>query len=100
VEQGRQRFPGHRPLYRTDHQSRRGRPVLGNDLALRAQAFTNIKGNQLGRVPHFSSSASISKTTNIRDVGKLDFFIQANYRSAFWYRVFNNPLVDRVPHQF
>ncbi|WP_248633962.1 TonB-dependent receptor [Novosphingobium nitrogenifigens] len=77
-----------------------GGPFLGNDLALRAQAFTNIKGNQLGRVPHFSSSASISKTTDIRDVGKLDFFIQANYRSAFWYRVFNNPLVDRVSHQF
>ncbi|HIQ16976.1 MAG TPA: TonB-dependent receptor [Novosphingobium capsulatum] len=77
-----------------------GGPNLGNNLALRAQAFTNIKGNELGRVPHFSTSASISKTTDIRDLGTLDLFIQANYRSAFWYRVFNNPLVDRVPHQF
>jgi iron complex outermembrane receptor protein len=77
-----------------------GGPFVGNNLALRAQAFTDLRGNELGRVPHFSSSASIAKKTTIGDAGDLDLFVQANYRSAYWYRIFNNPAVDRVPRQF
>lgn len=77
-----------------------GGPFVGNNLAERAKLFVDLRGNQLGRVPHFSAAASLSKASTIGDVGTLDLFVQANYRSSYEFRIFNNPITDRVPNQF
>jgi iron complex outermembrane receptor protein len=77
-----------------------GGPLVGNDLADRANALTDVYGNQLGRVPHFSAAAGINKTFDVAEAGTLDAFVQVNYRSAYWFRYFNDPAVDRVGKQF
>jgi iron complex outermembrane receptor protein len=76
-----------------------GGKYVGNDVGGRIGAFADIHGNELARVPRFSASASIDKTTAFAG-GSLDLFLQANYRSAFWARIFNVPTVDRVGSQF
>lgn len=70
------------------------------DLANRAAAFQDVSGNKLGRTPPFSTTVSISKTSEIGSVGTLSAFVQANYRAPFWFRVYNNPITDKVPSQF
>ncbi|WP_254601891.1 TonB-dependent receptor [Sphingomonas bacterium] len=77
-----------------------GGPFVGNNLVERAKLFVDLRGNELGRVPHFSAAGSISKSSIIGDAGTLDLFLQANYRSAYEFRIFNNPITDRVPNQF
>lgn len=70
------------------------------DLAARADAFQNVKGNHLGRIAPFSATGSISKSTDIGDFGVLDAFLQFTYRAPYWFRVYNNPVTDKVPSQF
>jgi iron complex outermembrane receptor protein len=77
-----------------------GGRYMNNDVADRAAAFADINGKQLARVPHFSASGSITKRTDFGKAGMLELFVQANYRSGFWARIFNNPTVDRVGNQF
>jgi iron complex outermembrane receptor protein len=77
-----------------------GGPFVGNDVNDRAAAFEDLKGNQLPRVPHFTASASITKTSALPGLGKLDLFLEGSYRSGYEARVFNNPLVDHVGHWF
>jgi iron complex outermembrane receptor protein len=78
-----------------------GGPFVGNDVNDRFAAYyaSDVYGNQLGRVPNFSTAATISKATDIAD-GKLDTALSANYRSPFWERVYNNPVTDLVGSQF
>jgi len=78
-----------------------GGPFVGNDINDRFAAYyaSDVYGNQLGRVPNFSTAATISKATEVAD-GKLDTALSANYRSPFWERVYNNPATDLVGSQF
>lgn len=76
-----------------------GGVFVGSDIADRAAAYQDLHGHQLGRVPHFSGMIGLNKSTDFGDYGKLDSYIQANYRTPYWARVFNNA-VDRVPSQF
>ena len=78
-----------------------GGVFVGKDVSDRFAAYfaSDVYGNQLGRVPNFSTAATISKATEIAD-GKLDAALSANYRSPFWERVYNNPATDRVGSQF
>jgi iron complex outermembrane receptor protein len=69
-------------------------------LAGRAAAVRNYKGNEVGRTPPFSTSVAVNKTSELGNLGTLDLFVQGSYRSAFDFRVFNNPLTDRVPKQY
>ena len=77
-----------------------GGTYAGNDIADRTAAYyaSDVYGHQLGRVPNFSSSLTISKSSEVAD-GKLDAALQTTYRSPFWQRVYNSPW-DRVGSQF
>lgn len=77
-----------------------GGRFVGSDVADRLAAFEDLHGNELARVPHFSASGGIAKSTDLGAAGELDVFIQANYRSPYWARIFNNAAVDRVGCQF
>lgn len=70
------------------------------DLTNRLAAFQDVYGNKVGRAPPFSTTVSLSKTSEIGLAGTLDAFVQLNYRSPFWFRVYNNPVTDRLPAQF
>ena len=78
-----------------------GGPFVGNDINDRFTAYyaSDVYGNQLGRVPNFSTAATISKATEVAG-GKLDTALSANYRSPYWERVYNNPVTDLVGSQF
>jgi iron complex outermembrane receptor protein len=78
---------------------RRTGRFLGTNIPERFGAFADVHGNELARVPRFSASGTISKTTPVAD-GKLDLYVQANYRSSFQARIYNAPPLDRVGSQF
>ncbi|WP_232280943.1 TonB-dependent receptor [Novosphingobium nitrogenifigens] len=67
------------------------------DLAARAAAFENIKGNQLPRVPTFAAGGTLGKTTEIPGVGTLDTSLQLTVRAAHWGRIYNRAGTDRLP---
>ncbi|EGD59646.1 TonB-dependent receptor domain protein [Novosphingobium nitrogenifigens DSM 19370] len=69
------------------------------DARYAAYFASDVYGNQLGRVPNFSTAMTISKSTDL-PFGKLDAAVDANYRSPYWERVYNNPATDRVGSQF
>jgi iron complex outermembrane receptor protein len=84
--------------FQTDRAN--GGRFVGNDIPDRAGAFQDLYGSQLARVPHFAAGAGITKSTDLGGAGKLDLTVQGNYRSAYWARIFNNPAIDWVGHEF
>lgn len=77
-----------------------GGPFQGLDIPQRAAAFQNVNGNELPRVPRFTASASLEKSTDIAGAGVLDLHVDGSYRSRYKARLFNNPLVDNVGTYF
>lgn len=77
-----------------------GGPFVGDNVALRAAAFEDLKGNELPRVPRYAFTAGIQKSSEIADLGTLELYLQGSYRSGYKARVFDNPLVDNVGKQF
>jgi len=77
-----------------------GGRFAGNDLADRAAAYRDLYGNQLARVPHFSSSLGVTESADLAAAGRLDLFLQGNYRSRYWARIYNNPAIDWLGSQF
>lgn len=62
----------------------------------RAAEVKNVKGNQLPKVPEFNFSARLNVQRGMGDHGNLYATLQIVHRGEYFYRLFNNPITDRI----
>ena len=78
-------------------------PVCGGNLfcpeiqVARANAITDVKGNDLAKAPSITADLSIRHERRLTDIGSLSAVLQFTYRGKFNQRIFNNPITDKVP---
>ena len=62
----------------------------------RAAEIKNVEGNQLPKVPEFNFSARLNVERGVGDRGNLLATLQIVHRGEYYYRLFNNPVTDRI----
>ena len=78
-------------------------PVCGGNLfcpeiqVARANAITDVKGNDLAKAPSITADLSLRHERQLSDLGSLSGTLQFTYRGKFNQRIFNNPRTDKVP---
>lgn len=62
----------------------------------RAAEIANVIGNQLPKVPEFNVSCRLNFQREVGDRGSLRATLQLIHRGEYFYRLFNNPITDRI----
>jgi len=74
-----------------------------NDVAQRFAAYyaasSDVYGHQLPKVPPFTVNLTLQKKFTFNEGDTLIGSIHGVYRSAYWFRIYNDPNTDRVPNQ-
>jgi len=80
-----------------------GGPFNGNDVADRFAAFyspaSDVYGHQLPKVPPFTINLGLQHSLYFADGGTLTSGVHFTYRSAYYYRIYNNAITDNTPPQ-
>ena len=67
------------------------------DLAARVTDTRDLYGKIPSQLPPFSGYVSLTHTLRLARLGTLESTVQFNYRTSFFFRVYDNPATDRVP---
>ncbi len=74
-----------------------GFPLFGPEIEMaRAEAITDVKGNELAKTPGFTANLALTYNTEIGAWGNFDGILSYTYRGDFKHRIFNNPATDEV----
>jgi iron complex outermembrane receptor protein len=80
-----------------------GGPFNGNDVAQRFAAFyaasSDIYGHKLPKVPPFTGNIALQHSYDFGNGDHLLSAIHLIYRNPYFFRVYNDPVTDRVPAQ-
>jgi iron complex outermembrane receptor protein len=80
-----------------------GGPFNGNDVNERFAAFfspgSDVYGHTLPKVPPFTANIGFQHTLYFQDGGRLSSGIHFIYRSAYNFRIYDDPVTDLVPPQ-
>ncbi len=80
-----------------------GGPFNGNDVNERFAAFgapsSDVYGHSLPKVPPFTLNIGLQHTLNFSNGGALTSSIHFDYRSPYYFRIYNSPTTDQVPSQ-
>ncbi len=80
-----------------------GGPFNGNDVPDRFAAFfspaSDVYGHTLPKVPPFTGNIGLQHTLYFDNGGKFSSGIHFIYRSAYYFRIYDDPTTDRVPAQ-
>jgi iron complex outermembrane receptor protein len=80
-----------------------GGPFNGNDVAQRFAAFgaagNDVYGHQLPKVPPFTINLALQHKLYFGDGSSLTSSLHAVYRGSYYFRIYNNPITDRLPAQ-
>ena len=63
----------------------------------RADAVTDVKGNELAKTPNFTADVMLRYTGRLGSLAAVEGSVQYIYRDGFQHRIFNNPKTDDVP---
>lgn len=63
----------------------------------RAEAVTDVKGNELAKTPNFTADIMLRYTGRLGSLADIEGSVQYIYRDGFQHRIFNNPKTDDVP---
>ena len=80
-----------------------GSNANGNDVNDRFAAFnaasSDVYGHQLPKVPPFTVNLTLAEKISFNNGDTLTGSIHGVYRSAYFFRIYNDPATDRVPNQ-
>ena len=83
-----------------------GGPFNGNDVAQRFAAYGaaggDVYGHALPKVPPFTFNLALQHSLYFGDGSSLVSSFHVVYRNPYYFRIYNNPVTDRLPaqHQF
>ncbi|RME61854.1 MAG: TonB-dependent receptor, partial [Alphaproteobacteria bacterium] len=66
-------------------------------IAARTAAIQNIRGNKLPKTPDFTANVNATYSIDVADYGTVITTVQYTYRGKMNFRLFDNPVTDKVP---
>jgi iron complex outermembrane receptor protein len=84
------------PVMTTAVDQRYG-PFSPQDLAGRAAVEEDVYGHTPGKLPNFSTTIALSREDTLPFGGNLESSIRGIYRAGYFFRVFDNPISDKIP---
>ena len=87
------------PVVTTSCDQRYG-PFSPQDLACRAAAEESVYDHTPGKLPPLSTNITLSRQDTLPFGGTLESSIRGIYRAGYFFRVFDNPVSDKVPSMY